>query len=139
MELGDVVGQGWLIWGAWGNHGGWNWGGHQGTWRVELEAMLGWGWLIRGARMDGVGGTRRGRGSVGAPPGGAVPPCRCRPGEIKNGKVSGCHSWVRLYSLERAGSLNYLSYSYDGPVSGRRDPRGDGCHRRGDSHPWTPP
>ncbi|KAM6233436.1 LOW QUALITY PROTEIN: uridylate-specific endoribonuclease C-like [Porphyrio hochstetteri] len=36
-------------------------------------------------------------------------------GEIKKGKVSGCHSWVQLYSLERSGHLNYLSYSYDGP------------------------
>nr|XP_025956283.1 poly(U)-specific endoribonuclease-C-like [Dromaius novaehollandiae] len=36
-------------------------------------------------------------------------------GEIKNGKVSGCHSWVQLYELEKAGELNYLSYSYDGP------------------------
>ncbi|KAM6229577.1 LOW QUALITY PROTEIN: uridylate-specific endoribonuclease C-like [Spheniscus humboldti] len=35
-------------------------------------------------------------------------------GEIKRGKVSGCHSWVQLYALERSG-LNYLSYSYDGP------------------------
>ncbi|NXA56309.1 ENDUC protein, partial [Nothocercus julius] len=36
-------------------------------------------------------------------------------GEIKNGKVSGCHSWVQLYELEKSGQLNYLSYSYDGP------------------------
>ncbi|KAM6100958.1 uridylate-specific endoribonuclease C-like [Pterocles gutturalis] len=36
-------------------------------------------------------------------------------GEIKAGKVSGCHSWVQLYALERDGHLNYLSYSYDGP------------------------
>ncbi|KAM6188904.1 uridylate-specific endoribonuclease C-like [Sarcoramphus papa] len=36
-------------------------------------------------------------------------------GEIKKGKVSGCHSWVQLYALERSGRLNYLSYSYDGP------------------------
>ncbi|NXN21473.1 ENDUC protein, partial [Nycticryphes semicollaris] len=36
-------------------------------------------------------------------------------GELKRGKVSGGHSWVQLYLLERAGTLNYLSYSYDGP------------------------
>ncbi|GAB0201391.1 uridylate-specific endoribonuclease C-like [Grus japonensis] len=36
-------------------------------------------------------------------------------GEIKKGKVLGCHSWVQLYALERSGRLNYLSYSYDGP------------------------
>ncbi|KAM9252274.1 uridylate-specific endoribonuclease C-like [Cariama cristata] len=36
-------------------------------------------------------------------------------GEIKKGKVSGGHSWVQLYSLERSGQLNYLSYSYEGP------------------------
>ncbi|XP_071887985.1 uridylate-specific endoribonuclease C-like [Anas platyrhynchos] len=36
-------------------------------------------------------------------------------GEIKKGKVSGCHSWVQLYRLEKLGQLNYLSYSYDGP------------------------
>ncbi|NWX94651.1 ENDUC protein, partial [Nothoprocta pentlandii] len=35
-------------------------------------------------------------------------------GEIKKGKVSGCHSWVQLYELEKSGQLNYLSYSYDG-------------------------
>ncbi|NXX39990.1 ENDUC protein, partial [Tricholaema leucomelas] len=36
-------------------------------------------------------------------------------GELKKEQVSGCHSWVRLYRLERSGELNYLSYSYDGP------------------------
>ncbi|XP_031466254.1 poly(U)-specific endoribonuclease-A-like [Phasianus colchicus] len=36
-------------------------------------------------------------------------------GEIKNSRVSGCHSWVQLQQLERSGRLNYLSYSYDGP------------------------
>ncbi|XP_067170060.1 uridylate-specific endoribonuclease C-like [Apteryx mantelli] len=36
-------------------------------------------------------------------------------GEIKKGTVSGCHSWVQLYELEKSGQLNYLSYSYDGP------------------------
>uniref|UniRef100_A0A669QBK7 Uridylate-specific endoribonuclease n=1 Tax=Phasianus colchicus TaxID=9054 RepID=A0A669QBK7_PHACC len=45
-------------------------------------------------------------------------------GEIKNSRVSGCHSWVQLQQLERSGRLNYLSYSYDGPVSVRRGLRG---------------
>ncbi|XP_035169593.1 poly(U)-specific endoribonuclease-A-like [Oxyura jamaicensis] len=43
------------------------------------------------------------------------PPPALLPGEIKKGKVSGGHSWVQLYRLEKLGQLNYLSYSYDGP------------------------
>ncbi|KAG8585550.1 hypothetical protein GDO81_005068 [Engystomops pustulosus] len=36
-------------------------------------------------------------------------------GEIHKGKISGFHSWVTLYLLEKAGEVNYLSYSSDGP------------------------
>ncbi|KAL7832820.1 hypothetical protein SRHO_G00298380 [Serrasalmus rhombeus] len=36
-------------------------------------------------------------------------------GEIKNGKVSGFHNWVRFYLLEKQGLLNYYSHSFDGP------------------------
>ncbi|KAM4700985.1 uridylate-specific endoribonuclease D-like [Discoglossus pictus] len=36
-------------------------------------------------------------------------------GEIHNGKISGFHNWVQLYLQEKAGQVNYLSYSSDGP------------------------
>lgn len=36
-------------------------------------------------------------------------------GEIHKGKISGFHSWVNLYLQEKAGQINYLSYSSDGP------------------------
>ncbi|KAM4044854.1 uridylate-specific endoribonuclease D-like [Anomaloglossus baeobatrachus] len=36
-------------------------------------------------------------------------------GEIHKGKISGFHSWVNLYLQEKAGEVNYLSYSLDGP------------------------
>ncbi|KAM5181999.1 uridylate-specific endoribonuclease C-like isoform 2-T2 [Mantella aurantiaca] len=36
-------------------------------------------------------------------------------GEIHKRKISGLHSWVQLYLLEKAGEINYLSYSTDGP------------------------
>ncbi|XP_056418580.1 uridylate-specific endoribonuclease D-like [Hyla sarda] len=35
-------------------------------------------------------------------------------GEIHKGKIAGFHSWVNLYLLEKAGQINYLSYSSDG-------------------------
>uniref|UniRef100_A0A8C3UVN0 Uridylate-specific endoribonuclease n=1 Tax=Catharus ustulatus TaxID=91951 RepID=A0A8C3UVN0_CATUS len=36
-------------------------------------------------------------------------------GEVKKGSVSGCHNWVQLQALERAGRLQYLGYTWDGP------------------------
>ncbi|XP_053492388.1 uridylate-specific endoribonuclease A [Ictalurus furcatus] len=36
-------------------------------------------------------------------------------GEIKSGKVSGFHNWVRFYLQEKSRLLNYYSHSYDGP------------------------
>ncbi|XP_062894514.1 uridylate-specific endoribonuclease A [Mobula hypostoma] len=36
-------------------------------------------------------------------------------GEVKRGKVSGFHSWVRFYLAEKNKELNYYSYNYDGP------------------------
>ncbi|XP_035380339.1 poly(U)-specific endoribonuclease-A isoform X2 [Electrophorus electricus] len=36
-------------------------------------------------------------------------------GEIKNGKVSGFHNWVRFYLMEKQELLNYYSHSFDGP------------------------
>ncbi|XP_069828357.1 uridylate-specific endoribonuclease D-like [Dendropsophus ebraccatus] len=36
-------------------------------------------------------------------------------GEIHSGKISGFHSWVQFYLLEKKGEINYLSYSADGP------------------------
>ncbi|KAL7988095.1 hypothetical protein Chor_007014 [Crotalus horridus] len=35
--------------------------------------------------------------------------------EIKNGKVSGFHNWIRFYLLEKQGVVDYFSHSYDGP------------------------
>ncbi|NWQ72561.1 ENDUC protein, partial [Neopipo cinnamomea] len=37
------------------------------------------------------------------------------PGEVKKGSVSGCHNWVQLQALERAGRMEYLGYTWDGP------------------------
>ncbi|XP_073469836.1 uridylate-specific endoribonuclease D-like isoform X2 [Aquarana catesbeiana] len=36
-------------------------------------------------------------------------------GEIHKRKISGFHSWVQLYLLEKAEEINYLSYTTDGP------------------------
>ncbi|NXQ62384.1 ENDUC protein, partial [Anthoscopus minutus] len=42
-------------------------------------------------------------------------------GELKKGEVSGCHNWVQLQALERAGQLEYLGYTWDGPWTGFPD------------------
>uniref|UniRef100_A0A3Q0QTR2 Uridylate-specific endoribonuclease n=1 Tax=Amphilophus citrinellus TaxID=61819 RepID=A0A3Q0QTR2_AMPCI len=36
-------------------------------------------------------------------------------GEIKGGKVSGFHNWIRFYLIEKSGKLNYYSHSFNGP------------------------
>ncbi|XP_029450979.1 poly(U)-specific endoribonuclease [Rhinatrema bivittatum] len=36
-------------------------------------------------------------------------------GEVKKGKVSGFHSWIRFYFLEKQGLVDYYSHNYDGP------------------------
>uniref|UniRef100_A0A8D0L6R4 Uridylate-specific endoribonuclease n=1 Tax=Sphenodon punctatus TaxID=8508 RepID=A0A8D0L6R4_SPHPU len=42
-------------------------------------------------------------------------------GEVKKGKVSGFHNWIRFYLLEKQGLVDYYSYSYDGPWSSYPD------------------
>ncbi|KAM5288732.1 uridylate-specific endoribonuclease isoform 1-T1 [Ctenodactylus gundi] len=36
-------------------------------------------------------------------------------GEIKKGKVTGFHNWIRFYLQEKEGLVDYYSYIYDGP------------------------
>uniref|UniRef100_A0A8C3HIV1 Uridylate-specific endoribonuclease n=1 Tax=Chrysemys picta bellii TaxID=8478 RepID=A0A8C3HIV1_CHRPI len=36
-------------------------------------------------------------------------------GEVKKGKVSGFHNWIRFYLLEKQGLVDYHSHNYDGP------------------------
>uniref|UniRef100_A0A452H3U5 Uridylate-specific endoribonuclease n=1 Tax=Gopherus agassizii TaxID=38772 RepID=A0A452H3U5_9SAUR len=36
-------------------------------------------------------------------------------GEVKKGKVSGFHNWIRFYLLEKKGLVDYHSHNYDGP------------------------
>lgn len=45
-------------------------------------------------------------------------------GEIKKGKVTGFHNWIRFYMQEKEGLVDYYSHIYDGPVSTECGPRG---------------
>lgn len=45
-------------------------------------------------------------------------------GEVKKGKVTGFHNWIRFYLQEKEGLVDYYSYIYDGPVSTGSGPLG---------------
>ncbi|KAM8977564.1 uridylate-specific endoribonuclease [Pelodytes ibericus] len=49
-------------------------------------------------------------------------------GEVKKGKVSGFHSWIRFYLLEKEGLMDYYSYNYDGPWTSYPDVLGKQFH-----------
>ncbi|CAI9579880.1 unnamed protein product, partial [Staurois parvus] len=49
-------------------------------------------------------------------------------GEVKKGKVSGFHSWIRFYHLEKKGLLNYFSHNFDGPWTSYPDVLGKQFH-----------
>ncbi|NXD86003.1 ENDOU endoribonuclease, partial [Halcyon senegalensis] len=44
-----------------------------------------------------------------------TPGSRLSLGEVKKGKVSGFHNWIRFYLLEKQGIVNYFSHNFDGP------------------------
>uniref|UniRef100_A0A8D0MX23 Uridylate-specific endoribonuclease n=1 Tax=Sus scrofa TaxID=9823 RepID=A0A8D0MX23_PIG len=45
-------------------------------------------------------------------------------GEVKKGKVTGFHNWIRFYMQEKEGLVDYYSHIYDGPVGTERRPPG---------------
>ncbi|KAM4796056.1 uridylate-specific endoribonuclease [Rhinophrynus dorsalis] len=49
-------------------------------------------------------------------------------GEVKKGKVSGFHNWIRFYHLEKKDLLDYYSYNYDGPWTDYPDVLGKQFH-----------
>lgn len=52
-------------------------------------------------------------------------------GEVKKGIVSGFHSWIRFYLLEKKGILDYFSHNYDGPWTNYPDILGKQFHWEG--------
>uniref|UniRef100_A0A8C5M404 Protein endoU n=1 Tax=Leptobrachium leishanense TaxID=445787 RepID=A0A8C5M404_9ANUR len=49
-------------------------------------------------------------------------------GEVKKNQVSGFHSWIRFYMLEKQGLMDYYSYNYDGPWTSYPDVLGKQFH-----------